>query len=92
MTKLLGWKEMKKAGLVEPASSLKVKTGVWKVEQPVVDHKKCTKCFKCVVYCPDLCIEEKEGKITPNYDYCKGCALCAKVCPVKAITMEKAGK
>jgi len=83
---------MKKAGLVEPASSLKVKTGEWKVLQPAVNHQKCTKCFKCVVYCPDLCIEEKNSRITPNLDFCKGCALCAKLCPVKAVIMEKAEK
>jgi pyruvate ferredoxin oxidoreductase delta subunit len=88
--KLKTWKEIKKAGLVEPASSLKVKTGDWKILKPVIDNKKCIKCFKCVVYCPDFCIAEKEGKITPDYDYCKGCGVCAKVCPVKAIAMEKA--
>ncbi len=90
MSRLKGWKEMRKAGLVEPASSLAVKTGDWKVFKPVVDHKKCIKCFRCVVFCPDLCIEMKNEKITSNLDYCKGCALCAKVCPVKCIKMEKA--
>ena len=26
-----------------------------------------------------------------NYDFCKGCGVCAKVCPFGAITMEKEG-
>lgn len=31
------------------------------------------------------------GKLKPltDYDYCKGCALCAKECPVRAIKMIK---
>ena len=66
MSRLKGWKEMRKAGLVEPASSLAVKTGDWKVFKPVVDHKKCIKCFRCVVFCPDLCIEMKNEKITSS--------------------------
>ena len=92
MKKLKSWKEMKKAGLVEPASSLAVKTGEWKVFKPEIDHKKCIKCFKCVIYCPDLCIFEKDGKIERDLDYCKGCGVCAKVCPVKCIAMVKARK
>ena len=26
-----------------------------------------------------------------NYDYCKGCGVCAKVCPFKAISMVEEG-
>jgi len=89
MTELKSWKEMKKAGIVEAASSLKVKTGNWKVFKPVIDNKKCIRCFKCVIYCPDFCIFEKNGKIERDLDYCKGCGLCAKLCPVKAINMER---
>jgi len=86
-----GWKSIEKAGLVGPATSLEVKTGTWKAFRPVIDQKKCIRCHKCVVYCPDLCIEEKEGKIVADMDYCKGCALCAKLCPVNAIKMERVG-
>lgn len=89
MKEKLGWKDMEKAGLVRPATSLEIKTGKWKAMQPNIDNEKCIRCHKCVIYCPDLCIEEKEGKIVANMDYCKGCGLCAKVCPVKCIIMEK---
>ncbi len=83
------WKEMKKAGIVECGTSLEVKTGKWKAMFPVIDQDKCIRCQRCVIYCPDLCIEEKKGKIIANLDYCKGCGLCAKMCPVNAIKMEK---
>ena len=26
-----------------------------------------------------------------NYDYCKGCGVCAKVCPFGAISMKEEG-
>jgi Pyruvate/2-oxoacid:ferredoxin oxidoreductase delta subunit len=30
----------------------------------------------------------KDGKVTGiNYDYCKGCGICAEECPVKCIAM-----
>jgi pyruvate ferredoxin oxidoreductase delta subunit len=43
----------------------------------------------CVRSCPEGCIFQKAGEV-PNIDldYCKGCGLCAKVCPVKAIAMK----
>ena len=39
--------------------------------------------------CPDLCITRNEltGQVEIDYDYCKGCGICAAVCPKKAIEM-----
>ncbi|MFA5421099.1 MAG: 4Fe-4S binding protein [Patescibacteria group bacterium] len=43
--------------------------------------------------CPDSAafLKPVNGQIKAhvNYDYCKGCGLCAKECPVKAIRMEE---
>ena len=46
----------------------------------------------CAVYCPDDCIKQKDGVLLGvDTDYCKGCGVCAKVCPFGAIEMN-AGK
>ena len=40
---------------------------------------------------PDLLYHgsAKEINFSPDYDYCKGCGLCALVCPKKDIEMVK---
>ncbi|MDO4800299.1 MAG: 4Fe-4S binding protein [Bacillota bacterium] len=30
-----------------------------------------------------------KGKVTFNIDICKGCGLCASVCPMKIITLDQ---
>jgi pyruvate ferredoxin oxidoreductase delta subunit len=69
-------------------------TGDWRAERPVIDHSKCTPCKKqkdtcylCWLYCPDGTV--KRGiPIEIDLNYCKGCGVCAQVCPTKAISME----
>jgi len=42
----------------------------------------------CWLYCPESVIDWEKGyKIQIDYTYCKGCGICADVCPVKAIDM-----
>lgn len=64
-------------------------TGSWRIFVPVLDEGKCNKCLLCWIYCPEACIT-KDIKI--NYDYCKGCGICAEECPSKAIVMKKEEK
>ena len=69
------------------------KTGSWRVFKPILDKTKCTKCLRCWIYCPEGSIKrEKDGTVSIDYDYCKGCGICAIECKVKAINMEREAK
>ena len=73
----------------KPGSSKRNKTGAWRVEErPKFLQKDCIACNMCVLVCPEYCITG-EGKNTyiANYDFCKGCASCAVICPKKDIVM-----
>lgn len=85
-----GWKDIPIGGvIVEPKTSLRNKTGNWRVQKPIFHPERCIHCMLCVPYCPEDAFIVEDGKLKGiNYDYCKGCGLCASVCPVKAITME----
>ena len=53
----------------------------------------CFQCNNCLMYCPDnsVKISPATGKYEFDYDFCKGCGLCAKECPCHYIqmTLEK---
>jgi len=86
-----GWKEIPIAGnIVVPGSSKEYKTGNWRAFRPVWDSKKCVHCFACPINCPEDSIQVIDGKRQEtNLSFCKGCGLCASVCPAKCIKMEK---
>ena len=63
------------------------KTGSWRTQRPVVKADKCCQCGWCYLYCPGGCVVDKGTYYEPDYEYCKGCGICAKECPISAIEM-----
>ena len=90
----LFWKKLAPGGIInQPGSTKNYKTGDWRAQRPFWDRNKCTHCLLCVNYCPENCILLKKDnnnlkRDETNLDFCKGCGICAKICPVKAITMQ----
>lgn len=47
----------------------------------------CNKCDNCFVFCPDLSVLKTQKGYEFDYDFCKGCGVCAQECPRYAISM-----
>lgn len=81
------------AAIENPGNTILNKTDGWRTFRPIWDSKKCIQCMQCWQFCPDSAIPQKNGKRQEtNFDFCKGCGICAEVCPVKAIKMVKEEK
>ena len=83
--------------ILEAGSAVKFKTGSWRAFKPIWIEENCTQCLFCWLYCPDMSVKVEDGKMFGfDYDYCKGCGVCARECPGKkgnkAIVMEEEGK
>jgi pyruvate ferredoxin oxidoreductase gamma subunit len=69
------------------ATSVQVKTGLWRTMRPVIDLARCHRCtWVCGSLCPDGAIHvDGAGAPQIDYDHCKGCLVCVAVCPPHAI-------
>ena len=91
--KITGQEVTTGAEIYEPATSLLVETGDWRVMMPVFKEDKCKHCMLCVPFCPDSSIPVKDGKrLDFDFKHCKGCGICVKVCPFDAIDFVKEEK
>lgn len=64
----------------------------WRTFKPVINFEKCVNCMRCFLVCPDGVIDKSEENLKIDYDYCKGCGVCAYECKLDAIVMEKEEK
>ena len=82
------------------AGHLVARNAGWRNVRPVVDAYLCTGCLQCYLYCPDGTIvrthatkdqlsasDSDLAAVAVDYDFCKGCGICAKVCRFDAIAM-----
>jgi len=96
--KLKGWKEVTPGAVIlDAGNAVEFKTGSWRAFRPIWYEEHCIQCLFCWLYCPDMAIKVKDGKRAEfDYDYCKGCGICALECPGKkgnkAIVMVEEGK
>lgn len=93
---LKGWREIPIGGMIlEAGNSVAYRTGGWRAFRPVRGEAECTHCFQCWLFCPDSSIlvdADHEKMAGFDLEHCKGCGLCAAVCPVNAKVRRKAGQ
>ena len=71
----------------QAATSVEVKTGLWRTLRPVLDRARCKRCwYMCTTFCPDSAMSvTAEGYPEIDYDHCKGCMICYARCHNHAI-------
>ncbi len=86
------WHEIELGGVItEPGNASCYHTGAWRSQKPIYDPNLCIKCWRCYIMCPESAISPNydTNEFVWNYDYCKGCGICAYECPAKAIEMQE---
>lgn len=61
----------------------------WRTFRPVINQEKCVNCMRCFLVCPDGVIDKSGPQLEIDYQFCKGCGVCAYECKLKAIVMVK---
>jgi pyruvate ferredoxin oxidoreductase delta subunit len=93
---LKGWREIPIGGVIlEAGSAAQYRTGGWRAFRPVRGGADCTHCFQCWLFCPDssILVDAENGKMIGfDLEHCKGCGICAVVCPVNSKVMRKASE
>ncbi len=85
------WREEPIAGIIpEAGNSTEYKTGSWRTYRPVWYEDRCIQCMACFFLCPEGAIlTDDDGKMRGiDYDFCKGCGICANECKAKEKALE----
>lgn len=76
-------------GATCPSNNITSVNSGWRTFRPVINNEKCVNCMRCFLVCPDGVIDKSESVLKIDYDFCKGCGICAYECKIKAIEMIK---
>jgi pyruvate ferredoxin oxidoreductase delta subunit len=94
MADLRGWREIPIGGMIlEAGNAVKYRTGGWRAFRPVFGEADCIHCMQCWLFCPDSSIlvdPDSEKMVGFDLEHCKGCGICAAICPVNAKVIRKA--
>ena len=82
-------RDLHPGGVVVREEAVRPRTGGWRTGlKPRIDSSRCVNCLLCWVYCPDAAIVLDGDKLAGvDFEVCKGCEICAEMCPVEAIDM-----
>jgi len=86
---LKAWHALHAGGVVVRDEAVQPETGGWRTGTvPRADLAKCVNCLLCWLHCPDSAVL-LDGTTFIGFDerYCKGCEICAELCPTQAIEM-----
>ncbi len=85
----LRWQDLDAGPILPGETSRRFLTGDWRERRPLLDLTRCVHCLLCWLYCPDTSIRVENGRVVGiNLDYCKGCGVCAAVCPPTAAAIS----
>ena len=78
----------RQSGFEEVVGDLDRDSAIWEARR-CFSCGSCFACDNCYGVCPDNAIRKLEAptRYLIDYDYCKGCGLCAQECPCHAIDM-----
>ena len=75
--------------VVQPGTTRDQKMTGWRVYRPRFLQENCIGDRSCELCCPDGAVYRIEKrKFDVDLDACKGCGICAEMCPVEDIVME----
>ena len=91
-----GWRDIPIGGMIlEAGNAVQYRTGDWRAFRPIWGEAGCSHCFQCWLFCPDssILVDPETDRVTGfDLEHCKGCGICAAVCPVNVRVLRVAGE